>query len=54
MKIKGDLVLIEVFSIIFSKAIFSMNAEHIDLIIPLIKYQGGSRQMFLIIRVMII
>ena len=51
---KEDLVLIEVFFIIFNKVILSMNVEHIHLSIPIIEYQGGSRQVFLIIQVMII
>ena len=51
---KEDLVLKEAFSIIFNKVIFSMNVEHIHFIIPIIEYEGGSRQVFLIIRVMII
>ena len=51
---KEDLVLMEVFSIIFKKVIFCMNVEHIHLTIPIIEYQGGSRQVFLIIRMMII
>ena len=51
---KKDLVLIEAFSIIFNKVILSMNVEHIHLIIPIIEYQSGSRQVFLIIRMMII
>ena len=48
---KEDLVLIEVFSITF---ILSINVEHIHLIIPIMEYQGGSRQVFLIIWMMII
>ena len=36
------------------QVILSMNVEHIHLIIPIIEYQGGSRQVFLIIRMMII
>ena len=53
---KEDLVLIEAFSIIFNKVILflSMNVEHIHLIIPIIEYQGGSQQVFSIIRMMII
>ena len=54
MKMKEDLVLIEAFSIIFNKVILSMNVEHIHLIIPVIEYQSGSRQVFLIIWMMII
>ena len=38
----------------FQKVILSMNVEHIHLIIPIIEYQGGSWQVFLIIRIMII
>ena len=34
-----DLVLIEVFSVIFNKVILSMNVERIHLIIPIIEYQ---------------
>ena len=51
---KEDLVLTEAFSIIFNKVILSMNVEHIHLIIPIIEYQGGSQQVFSIIRMMII
>ena len=51
---KEDLVLIEVFAIIFNKVILSMNVEQIDLIILTKKYQSGSQQVFLIIQMILV
>ena len=40
---KEDLVLVEVFSIIFNKVILSIYVEQIHLIILIKKYQSGSQ-----------
>ena len=46
---KEDLVLIEVFSIIFNKVILSMNVNQVYLILRLIKHLHGNQQVFLVI-----
>ena len=53
MKIKEELVLIEEFSIIFNKVIYSMNVNQVHLILLLllllIKYLHGNQQVFLVV-----